>query len=133
MTAVVADTHVIIWLLFNPKQLSSKALAALEGAVATGDPIYVPSISVVEVAYLTEKGKLQREVFDRLIGELGRPDSGLVVVPLDLEVALALQQVQREEVPDMPDRIIAATASYMGLPLVTRDMRIRSSAVTTVW
>ncbi len=33
----------------------------------------------------------------------------------------------------MPDRIIAATALHLGLPLVTRDHRIRASSVTTIW
>jgi PIN domain nuclease of toxin-antitoxin system len=33
----------------------------------------------------------------------------------------------------MPDRIIAATANHLNLPLVTRDRKIRSSKVKTVW
>ena len=84
MSAVVADTHIAIWYLATPDRLSPDALAALDEADATGGPIYVASISVVEVAYLIEKGRLPEVVFERLIGELSRPDSGLVVVPLDL-------------------------------------------------
>jgi predicted nucleic acid-binding protein len=33
----------------------------------------------------------------------------------------------------MPDRIIAATAFHLGLPLVTRDAQIRSANITTIW
>jgi predicted nucleic acid-binding protein len=33
----------------------------------------------------------------------------------------------------MPDRIIAATALSLGLPLVTRDGKIRASNVITIW
>jgi predicted nucleic acid-binding protein len=33
----------------------------------------------------------------------------------------------------MPDRIIAATALHLGLPLVTRDARIVASGINTVW
>ena len=36
-------------------------------------------------------------------------------------------------VPEMPDWIIAATALALGLPLVTRDLRIRSTSVPTIW
>ena len=37
-------------------------------------------------------------------------------------------------VPEMPDRIIAATAQSLGLPLVTRDCRIQNlSALVTIW
>ena len=39
----------------------------------------------------------------------------------------------RAQVPDMPDRIIAATALSLGLPLVTRDGRIRDSGIRTIW
>jgi len=33
----------------------------------------------------------------------------------------------------MPDRIIAATALHLGVPLISRDRRISLSAVATVW
>jgi predicted nucleic acid-binding protein len=33
----------------------------------------------------------------------------------------------------MPDRIIAATALHLGLPLVTRDLRIQASGIPTIW
>ncbi len=48
-------------------------------------------------------------------------------------MALAVQQVSREQVPDLPDRIIAATALYLGVPLITRDRKIALSSVDTVW
>ena len=37
--------------------------------------------------------------------------------PLDYNVASALRSIPRDIVPDMPDRIIAATALHLGLPL----------------
>jgi predicted nucleic acid-binding protein len=42
-------------------------------------------------------------------------------------------KVSRTDVPDMPDRIVAATALHFGVPVISRDGRIRSSAVKTVW
>ena len=33
----------------------------------------------------------------------------------------------------MPDRIIAATALHLGLPLITRDQRIQSAGIKTIW
>ena len=134
MSAVVADTHAAVWLLFSPQKLSADAFAALNGAVEADESIYVASISLVEVAYLAEKGRLSNEVLERLVGELLRPDGALTIVPLDIPVALAMQTIPRVDVPEMPDRVIAATASYLGLPLVTRDLRIQSTAaVSTIW
>jgi predicted nucleic acid-binding protein len=53
---------------------------------------------------------------------------------LSLAVAQVLGQVPKEEVPDMPDRIIAATALSLNLPLVTRGQKIQAtSSVQTIW
>jgi len=45
----------------------------------------------------------------------------------------AVARFDREGVPDMPDRITAATALHLGLPLVTRDSKIRASDIETIW
>ncbi len=61
-------------------------------------------------------------------------DQIYAVAPLDLAVAQALQQVPRTLVPEMPDRIITATALALALPLITRDGAIQQSAlVPTIW
>ena len=133
MSAVVADTHSAVWMLFSPERLSADARSALKGAMEASEPIYLASVSVVEVVYLVERGRLQESVFDRLINVLLRPDSGLTIVPLDLAVSQAVRRVSRAEVPELPDRIIAATALYLGLPLVTRDLRLRAAGVPTIW
>ena len=57
----------------------------------------------------------------------------LSVVPLSHPIALAVKQVPREQIPDLPDRIIAATALHQDVPLITRDGRIVLSSVETVW
>jgi PIN domain nuclease of toxin-antitoxin system len=52
---------------------------------------------------------------------------------LDRRVVDALESIPRSEVADLPDRIIAATAVALNLPLVSRDRKIRASMVTTIW
>lgn len=133
MSAVVADTHAALWHLLNSPRLSANACAALDEATQGGDPIYVASISLVEVVYLVEKGRLPELALERLNNALADPASGFVTAPLDLAVAQALRRIPREVVPDMPDRIIAATALRLGLPLVTRDPDIQKTEVKTIW
>ncbi len=36
-------------------------------------------------------------------------------------------------VPELPDRIIAATALYLGLPLISRDRAIQQASIEVVW
>lgn len=131
--AVVADTHTLIWSLFEPSRLSVAAKTALTNAEVAGAPIYVSSVSIVELRYLVEKGKFTEDDYDAVLRVLHDPATAPTVVPLDMETSDDVKQIARANVPDMPDRIIAATAHYLGLPLVTCDSKIQSSGITTIW
>ena len=129
MDSVAADTHAAIWFLENDKRLSPAAANALDAA----QRILFPTICIVEITYLVEKGKLHAAVLPRLFRELDNPATTLQLANLDLGVLLCLQDISRYDVPDMPDRIIAATALHHRVPLVTRDRMIRSSSIDTLW
>jgi predicted nucleic acid-binding protein len=73
------------------------------------------------------------EALQRIESALKDNSSSLVVAPLDAAVAEAMPRIPRAIVSDMPDRIIAATALHLGLPLVTRDLRIHSAGIRTIW
>lgn len=133
MGGVIADTHAAVWYIVQPDRLSPAARAVLKQTATDGDLIYISAISIVEVGYLVEKGKLSATVWQRLIEALADIDSALVVFPVDSDVAIALQQIPRIAVPDMPDRIIAATALHLNLPLVTRDRKIQAASISTIW
>ena len=131
-SALVADTHATIWYILDDPRLSANARREMESAAQSGMPIYVPSITLVEIVYLVEKGRFTEELIRRLLEALENPNNVLCLAPLDLSVAQALRQVPREQVPDMPDRIIVATALALELPLITRDSKITASSVTTI-
>lgn len=133
MPSVVADTHAVIWYLSDSPRLSRRAHRALETALGGGLGIHVSSITLVETIYLVEKRRLPSDALQRLENALAHPDRGLIEVPVDSLVADALKTIPRELVPDMPDRIIAATALHLNLPLVTRDRRLQDSPVRTIW
>jgi PIN domain nuclease of toxin-antitoxin system len=134
MTSVVADTHALIWYIFDTDRLSAAALTVLEQTVNAGNPIYISAISVVEIAYLVEKRRFTEEVLTRIINALDDPNVGIVLVPVDRNISGSIRQIDRVTVPDMPDRIIAATAFSLGIPLVTRDLQIQAlTAIQTIW
>lgn len=130
MPSVVADTHTLIWYIFELPRLSAAALTALEQAVNEGNFIYFSAITIVEISYLIERGRLAGEVLTRVLNAADDPNVGIMLVPLDRNISATIQQIDRATVPDMPDRIIAATALSLSLPLVTRDTKIQ--ALTTI-
>lgn len=132
--AIVADTHAIIWYLVEPERLSQVALDALEGTIAAGSPVYISAISLIEICYLIEKRRIASDLLQRILAVLNEPDPSLIVVPIDLAISIAIQNIDRDTVPDMPDRIIAATALHLNLPLITRDRKIQAErAIITIW
>ena len=92
----------------------------------------MPAICVVEAIYLAEKGRIPGTALERLLRALEEPDPRFVLAPLDRIVAVTVRGVARADVPDLPDRVIAATAA-LRLPLVTKDGRIRATNLETLW
>jgi PIN domain nuclease of toxin-antitoxin system len=129
----IADTHAVIWYLLADSLLSEAARNAFFTAAAQADPIGVSSISIVEIIYLTEKQRIPQHALTLLEKELQTPESVLTIVALDAKLALGINQVDRLDVPEMPDRIIAATAAVLDLPLITRDRKIRATNIRTIW
>jgi len=130
---VVADTHALLWYLYNDPRLSTTALTFLETTEKAGDQIAISSIMLAEMVYLIEKARIQPTAFERVTAALDQPDTSLVEIPFDRPIAQAMRQIERDQVPDFPDRIIAATAKYLDVPVISRDRKIRSSDVSTIW
>jgi PIN domain nuclease of toxin-antitoxin system len=133
MTRAGADTHTVIWYLYNDARLSPTARTWFEDASAAGEQVALSSITLAEMVYLIEKGRIDTAALTRLTAELDAADTVLVEVPFDRHVAQARGRVPRSEVPDLPDRIIAATALHLGIPIISRDREIQSSGLTTIW
>ncbi len=137
--ALVLDTHAVIWYLSGSKELSFTARLVIETAERKAEDIFISAISLVEVIYLAEKGRLSASALQRLQEALKDPNGSIVVAPLDAAVSEAVQRIPRDTVPDMPDRIIAATAAHLDAELVTRDRRLhfagalKTMGIRIVW
>ena len=134
MSAYVTDTHALLWHLSNDPALSAPAADLFRQADAGAVEIIIPSIALIEVVYLCERQRVPDDRIDRILALPSIPGSRYRMVPLDEPVVQALRRIPRDQVPDMPDRIIGATALSLGLPLIPRDSNLTSSQLLTcVW
>lgn len=133
MITAVADTHALHWYLFDDHQLSNTARDFLDQAQANQDVVAVSSITIIELTYLTEKKRVSAELLPRVLEVLADPTTIFYEISLDNAVARAVSRISREQVPDMPDRIIAATALYLNVPVISRDSKIKLSTIETIW
>jgi PIN domain nuclease of toxin-antitoxin system len=110
VTAILVDTHFILWLRVEPERLTQRDRAALDGASLR----YVSIVSLWEIATLVAIGRLPRD--DRLV----EPPLGfdlLLVQPEHCKAYAALPMHHR----DPFDRMLVAQAQSEHVPLLTRD------------
>ena len=129
---MLLDTHVLVWAMLVPAQLSRPAREALAGAPERS----VSAASLYEIAYRAGTGKwpevaglLSIDLDARLRGD------GFEVIPATgriMERAGRLDWAHR----DPFDRLIVATAQERGLTLVSKDASLDAApggGVTRIW
>jgi PIN domain nuclease of toxin-antitoxin system len=133
MVNAVTDTHALIWYLEDSPRLSPAANQIFDECARGNIIIYIPTISLVEIVYLQERNRISPDLKTQLDAELQAGTSNLVLCDLTIGVANALALIPPASVPDMPDRIIAATALHLGLPLISRDSRMPLTGLKIIW
>lgn len=130
---ILLDTHAWLWLGAEPRRLSRAATTAIESAAGSGG-IAIASVTLVELAWLMARGRLRLHGSpETLLSQLVESTSVVVkeITPL---IAALFAELPASLGRDPVDRIIVATARANGMPLVTRDSRLRRSPlVDTVW
>lgn len=130
---IVLDTHVWIWFISNPENLSKKAEKAISTAVKDKS-VLISSISSWELAFLVQKKrlKLTLEITDWIAKSEGLPF--IRFVPVTNSIAVKSVNLPTPFHPDPADRIIIATALSVGAPLVTKDKKLLEySSIKTIW
>ena len=134
MSRYVTDTHALVWHLFQSQQLSSQVKTIFKNADAGTNQIVIPAMTLVEIIYLSERKRIDQNAVQNLLNLLNTGHDNYIIAPLDVGITLDLQKVDRTTIPEMPDRIIAATALHLGLPLLTRDHKIQAANnIITIW
>jgi len=124
---------VLVWLVAEPERLSRPAASAIRRA-RVSDGLAICSITVWELALLFARGILRSQGTVQSAVQNLLTRSGVVILPINAEVAAIASQFPDDYPRDPADRLIGATAMAEGMALVTRDERIRDhSRVKTIW
>jgi PIN domain nuclease of toxin-antitoxin system len=130
---ILLDTHVWLWLLHEPSQLSSQARALID-VEEPQNGLLVSAISVWEIAVKTSIGKLSLPLPIDEWYELAQTQSGTMIEPLNPQEAIASTQLPESFHKDPADRILVAIARRYKIPLVTCDTKILNYPhVHAVW
>jgi PIN domain nuclease of toxin-antitoxin system len=126
----VPDTHALVWYLIADKRLGAHAKTALTLIDQGEHQGIISALVLAEIMYLEERGRIQVNL-DELIANL-RSNANYSIVPFDSEILRSAKKLKN--VPELFDRMIAATAIYFGAILLTRDhVFSESRAIKTVW
>jgi PIN domain nuclease of toxin-antitoxin system len=128
---ILLDTHVLVWAISEPKQLSKRAADAIRRA-KQGDGLAISAITLLELATLLVRGRVR--AYGSVETSLRVLSEGVEVRPLTIEIAGLAAQFPADYPSDPADRIIGATAKAEGIALITKDQRLhRAELLETIW
>ncbi len=127
MSSYVTDTQGLVKFMMGKKVINDAAHQAYLSADKGEATIIIPAVVMMEIMYLFEKNRIQ-------IGLLQTEDlmesQNYRFEPLSFEILKTASQI--DDIPELHDRLIAATANHLDLPLITNDPVISKSKFVTV-
>ena len=126
---VLLDTHALLWAYIAPSSLSKEATKIITSDASI---LMVSVASVWEIATKVRNGKLP---------EAANPERGLLetlnedgyaLISIDAENALRAARLAGDH-RDPFDRMIAAQAIALDIPVISKDPRLDSFGVRRIW
>jgi len=130
--SVLLDTHAWLWWLVPGNPLPRRVRDRLD-ELASRSEVYLSAISLWEAQMAVSRGRVElSQPFAQWIVEATDP-SLVKLVPLDVEVVIALGELPAGFHGDPADRLIASTSRCKRLPLATWDKALRRSRSIEIW
>ena len=130
---ILLDTHALVWWANETAQLSSRSRRVIDDEVKSGG-VASSAMSAWEICLLVKAGRVT------LATDIETWFRDLEILPyfrfisVDVHIAKSAVFLPNWAHKDPADRIIVATALRLGVPIVTKDEKIRrSKLVRTIW
>lgn len=121
-TNLVADTMaVVLWL--EKRRLPTQARVMFQQASLWQATIYLPGIVFAEILYLHERGRIQASLANATALTTGQ--SNFREMPLSAKIVAAALRI--DDIPELHDRLIAATGVSVGMPVISNDPLMHAS------
>jgi PIN domain nuclease of toxin-antitoxin system len=126
---ILLDTHVVIWLAFQPNKLSKRAKEVIRAARLQGG-LALAGITLLELAWIAENRRVETTLsVESFVRQCA---SKMTVLPITPEIAARAVSFPESYPKDPQDRLIGATALVEGIQLVSHDRLIKKSGIVPV-
>ena len=122
MADYVTDTQALVKFMMGKKVINDKAHQAFLSTDKGQCTIIIPAVVLMEVLYLFEKNRIS---IDLIQTEDLLRSKNYQFEPLSMEILKTASEIT--DIPELHDRLIAATARYLDIPIITNDPVIRNS------
>jgi len=126
---VLLDTHTLIWATTNPNRLSRDASAAIADPMTE---VLVSAASAWEIATKVRLGKMpdSEPLERRFLQALDL--AGYILLSIDAETALRAGRLIGNH-RDPFDRILAAHAIALDIPIISKDTKLDQFPLRRIW
>ena len=128
MADYVTDTQALIKFMTGKRVINKVCHQAFLAADRGEKIIIIPAVVLMEVLYLFEKNRIKTDLIQT---EVLLKSRNYQFEPLTFEILKTASEI--DDIPELHDRLIGATARYLNIPLITNDpVIIKSRFVETL-
>jgi PIN domain nuclease of toxin-antitoxin system len=119
----IINTQALIKFLNGQKVINDRINSILQNADLGINIIVIPSIVIFEIGYLFEKERISFSIND--LEQIIINSTNYLEEKLSLDIIKCSFEI--DDIPELHDRLIAGTARYLNLPILTNDPQILKS------
>ncbi len=129
MNRYVSDTMALI-LRLEKRKIPQEVKAVFQKAEENKCEIIIPTLVFAELAYLSEKGRIDCSLKDAEEYMSNHKS----IYPFPISFTSIKKTFTISDIPELHDRLIAGVAYELNLPIITNDPKIQKSKyVKAIW